>query len=235
MQTQTQVETPGKSRRSNGNAGTEPAAPRRLVSNEALIEVVCVGKSPLLMDAMPPEVVEKTLVRKQRDAIDTESPLDVMAAKKLYRDSDGTIGLPTECLFACLRGGGRKVKVGKGSISTAKTTELPSILTIEETFIKLVIPGGGDPETSWKEDLRRGIMQNGANRVAVGIVRPKFEKWGFTVNVTVDYTGMEGLTETHIQRLFEIAGNRIGLGSYRPSCNGPFGRFRVEAFTVANA
>jgi hypothetical protein len=63
------------------------------------------GISPLLLDAMPPEMVESALIRKQKAQIDTSEDLDVRAARSLYRelwDEDGALGIPQENLFACL-------------------------------------------------------------------------------------------------------------------------------------
>lgn len=209
-------------------------ANRKTVSTEATIQVVCHQKSALLMDCMPAEDVENTLIRGVRKPPVRDAALDEMASSKVYLN-DGQIVLPAAALFACLRAAGRKVKVGKSAMSTAKTTELPSILTIEEEFMGLFDPETGKPLTreDWKPDLRRGMMDNAGKKTAVGIVRPRFDRWAFKMTLLVDYSGMDGLIEGHIYKLIEVAGNRIGLLSWRPSCNGPMGRFKIDEFNVA--
>lgn len=230
MDTQTSVP-------SNGSTAEATKQPKRArISTEALIEVVCVQKSALLMDAMSDEDIESALIRGIRKPPDRDSPLEEMAKRKMYRGPNGEIILPASMYFACLRNAGRKVKVGKSNISTAKTTELPSILTIEEEYFILFDPETGKPltEVDMKTDLRRCMMDNAGKKTAVGNVRPRFDRWAFKATLSVDYSGMEGLMEAHIRKLVEIAGNRIGVGSWRPTCNGPMGRFRIETFEVAN-
>ncbi|MCC7522260.1 hypothetical protein IT407_00440 [Candidatus Uhrbacteria bacterium] len=89
-----------------------------------------------------------------------------------------------------------------------------------------------DPESPWRVDVQRGVGNTG---IANAIVRPCFEEWGFKVTIEVDYTGLEGLTSEHIQQLFERAGKRVGLLSYRPACKGPYGRFKVASFKEISA
>jgi hypothetical protein len=84
-----------------------------------------------------------------------------------------------------------------------------------------------DNESPWRVDVKRGVGNTG---IANAIVRPCFEEWGFKVTIEVDYTSLDGLTTEHIQQLFERAGKRVGLLSYRPACKGPYGRFRVTSF-----
>lgn len=225
---------------SNGKAAAKADKKARSssIDKTALIEVICVNRSPLLMDPASRDFVENVLIRGERAAPVRDMPLVDMASKKIYRGPDGKIGIPVECLLGCLRSAGRKIKVGKGAISTAKTTELFSFLTIEESFLPLLDPETMRPlpeEGSWVEDTRRGMMHNAGKDTAVGIVRPKFERWAFKCTLNVDYSGMDGLTEDHVRKLVEIGGNRVGLCSYRPTCNGPFGRFKLaeSGWTVA--
>ena len=227
----TTVSTPG-----NGAGVETKPKPRSKVSTEALIEVTFHNKSALLMDAMSDKTIEDVLIRGIRTPPDRESPLDEMAKRKMYRGPKGEIILPANMLFASLRNAGRKIKVGKVQISTAKTTELSAILTIEEEHFVLYDPDTGNPltEDDMLVDLRRCMMKGKGDATAVGNVRPRFNKWAFKVTLSVDYSGVEGLTEGHIRKLVEIAGNRIGVGSWRPTCNGPMGRFRVESFDVVN-
>ncbi|MEO5927589.1 MAG: hypothetical protein ABIO72_02705 [Patescibacteria group bacterium] len=228
METETTNGSPKK------NSKKDEGAARARVSTEAILEFTCVNKSALLMDAMSDEDIENVLIRGQRKPADRDSPLEEMAKRKMYRGENNEIILPSSMLFACLRNAGRKVKVGKSNISTAKTTELPSILTIEEEYFILYDPESTKPltEEDMKTDLRRCMMDNAGKKVAVGNIRPRFNSWGFKATISVDYSAMDGLTESHIRKLFEIAGNRIGVGSWRPSCNGPMGRFRVEGCEV---
>jgi hypothetical protein len=224
-ETSVDIVEPGK-KKSNGKAEVS-----RIQVAEATIALVCVGRTPLMMDPMDRETIEKTLIFGDRPPKDTTTPTEDRASKKMYRNPEGKIALPSDMLFACLRGAGKKVKVGPRANITKSTgeTALPAIVTIQEMYLTLKHPEVTDFDQAWTTDVRRGRLASGTT---CGIVRPKFEKWGFEVTVEIDYTGLEGLTEGHIKELFRRAGHNQGLGSFRPSCGGPFGTFDVAEFVV---
>ncbi|HUQ30000.1 MAG TPA: hypothetical protein VM103_00550 [Candidatus Paceibacterota bacterium] len=194
------------------------------------ITVTCVGISHLLLNPMTPEIL-KTLpgsgvsagAKKAKEEIQP----DDLAASKVIRDDQGRIGLPVEYLYACLINAGRGVTFsGKKNISTAETSLMPSFLTIEDNFLPFT-----DPEAKWVTDIRRVV--NKTTKGAMAAVRPRFPAWGFTVTVEVD-TSVIGLDK--IRQLFNVAGNVQGLGDFRPSKKGPFGRFRIaeDGWKVSN-
>ena len=186
--------------------------------------ITCVGAYPIMMDPMTDEVLD-SLATGVRVQIQKDLSHADVARKKIYRengDKDGRIGLPTEMLFATLVAAGRKVSYrGKTNISTAETSMLPGLLTINEDFLPFPIPDGAT-EPKWTVDKRRGRLENGT---AVCLRRPKFADWGF--EVTIDFDDKE-ISEGKVRELFNIAGRFCGLGSFRPSCKGPFGRFAVQ-------
>ncbi len=205
---------------------------------DQLFSICCVGVSPLLMDRGNEHqycACEHSWLKNPK------SPMEKLQ-DKIYRDASGRPVLPVSVLESCLREAGRKVKVCKANISTAKTTKLFSFLELKELEIPLIFPegcdptsmrpsagaeneGNLDPKSPWEVDVRR--------LVGAMLLRPKFEKWGFTCTVKIDFTTLDGLTEGHIRKLFDIAGNRVGLLLYRPACKGPFGRFKVDSIKTA--
>ncbi|MCE9586177.1 hypothetical protein K8R04_02565 [Candidatus Uhrbacteria bacterium] len=255
------VETPPgtPAKRTRAKKEEAPAAAVGPRAEQITYLILCSQKSPLLMDQFEQGEMVAALVHGQRNPADKESLLEARCPKKIYRDKDGNPALRADHLLACLRAAGRSIKIGKeGKISTASETKLFAFLELEleneDLTIPLVFPEGLDARSQkpsegaeskdnldasspWKVDVRRGVGE--ATGIANALVRPRFDKWGFSVRITVDYTAIEGLTETHVKQLFERAGNRVGLLSYRPACNGPFGRFRVDSFvdvkTLENA
>lgn len=175
------------------------------------------GISPLLMNPMSDEVLEgirtKTSAPKRTDWTPREE-----AATKLYLDDDGVIGIPSINLYASLVEAGRRVKVNAKQISTATSTILPSFLSIDEFFL----PFKGDPQ--WVADKRRGSNEK---KQAVCIVRPRFNNWEFDATLEIDET--EANEET-VRKLVEVSGKMIGLCDFRPTCKGPFGRFKIAAW-----
>lgn len=221
----------GEEQGGNDYAALKKNSPTNAVITEATIALVCIGRTPLLMDPMSEEVIVRDLIMGGRPPKDTTTPVEERAARKIYRNEAGKIGLPAGMLFASLRGAGRKIKVGPRATLTKYDgeTALPAIMTIREMFLELKHPDVKDFETAWKTDVRRGQLATGTT---CGIIRPKFDKWGFEVTIDVDYTGMEGLSEQHIRDLFTKSGRVTGLGSFRPSCGGQFGTYDVAEFEI---
>lgn len=191
------------------------------------------GCAPCMMDPMSPEVLEsirtKTPMAKTHDV----SAFDIAKGKIIRNPDTRRIGFPAEYLIGALVEAGRSVKIGKEQISTAKSTMLFSFLSFDEMFFDFqhipdtVLPESEDEKKYWKPDMRRGVSDQ--TGVVNAIIRPKFENgWELVVKPTIDLTIA---SDTRIVRqLFEIAGRKVGLGSFRPAHRGPFGRFLVKSF-----
>lgn len=185
------------------------------------VKVTCKGKSPLLMNPATEDLLEslRSGVRKQ---LDKNRSAEEMAEEKIIKNGKGEIGLPIEYLLAALKGGGRLVKNGKKQISTATSTTLFALMEFEEIFLPFK-----NQEAKMTPDMRKGKLPK--DGTAVAIVRPRFDEWEFTVTITLN---PEELDQSIAKKLFEEAGSKIGLGDFRPSCNGPFGRFMVADWVV---
>jgi len=198
-----------------------------------VIDLEVESLSPMLQDAMSPDEVERILIQKQRDQPNLDLTRKERCKPSLYINPNRKagkkqkFGVPAENFLAALRGAGRKVKVGKIQVSTAKTTNLFSFLSVREVFLPFL------PELQkWVPDVRRGVMHNTGSATTVGITRPKFPQWGFKCTLEVDLDGMEGINEDTVRVLVQRAGSSQGLCSFRPSCNGPFGRFKIKSWAV---
>jgi hypothetical protein len=55
--------------------------------------------------------------------------------------------------------------------------------------------------------------------------RPIFHEWGLTFSVTLD---TDEMSRNLFREIVDAAGNKIGLGDFRPETKGPFGRFKVK-------
>lgn len=178
-----------------------------------------VGVSPLLMNPATEDLLDQLFggagARKGKDNTLT---CQKVAESKIIKSEDGKIGIPSMYLFSCMVEAGRQVKLdGKRSISTKDSSLLPSFLTIDEFFLPFT-----DQEAKWVTDKRRGKLPK--DGTAVCIVRPRFDKWGFSAIFNVDE---KGCAEDKVKDLVTRAGNSVGLGDFRPACRGPFGRFKI--------
>ena len=194
------------------------ATPRR-VTNELLhVAVTCRGKTPLLMNRVSEEELLKIRDKvKAPKGAPRPAPREE-CEKKVYVDLDGKPYLPVNMLYSCLVAAGQHVRLdGKKQISTAKSTALPTFLTLDDTSIALNAP------KPWEVDLRQGRNPNGGELVV--LCRPRFDEWAFTVNITID---TRQIAEMTMRELFDIAGVRCGLGDFRPNRKGIFGQFLIE-------
>lgn len=184
------------------------------------IMVECKGISPIIMDRPDPNLL-MALHFKTKQASPRDKTPEQVAQEKVYTDGDTRPGIPVENLLACLVEAGRSVKyAGKKMVSTVGSTFLYAFMAVKETFLHFSDVEGLPP--TYKVDVRRGVNPNGGEMVC--LIRPRYDAWSFVVTIEVD---TEQVTEAVARELFEIAGRAIGLGSFRPSKRGPFGRFKV--------
>jgi hypothetical protein len=194
--------------------------------------VTATSVSPMLQNPMTDEVLNELLGGKgARKGVVTDITVEQRATKKLCLGPNGEFGFPANYLFAALIDAGRHVMYeGKSKISTLNTSLLPAFLAIVPDVIN--DEGDGfipftDQSVKWVADKRRGVLA--ANKAAVAIVRPKFPTWGFEITIEIDE---EQISLDKVRQLFLIAGRQCGIGDFRPSKRGPFGRFSVTNFAV---
>lgn len=202
-----------------------PKKPSGKVTNHLLrVAVTCKGITPLLMNRVDEEALLKIRDKiKEPKNAPKKSPHDE-AAGKVYQDSKEKPYLPTSMLYSSLVAAGQYVRLdGKRQVSTAKSTTLPSFMTIQDATVELKTPG-------WETDIRQGRNPNGGEIVV--LCRPRFDVWEFTVNIMIDTSE---IAEETIRNIFDISGRRCGIGDFRPNRKGIFGQFVVQCWERLNA
>jgi hypothetical protein len=210
-------------------AGTTAAAPpgapkaKRITDQLIRIAVTLKGFTPLLMNAVTPEELIKIRDKiKAPKGAPRPTPAEE-AEKKVYKDVKGNAYIPDKLLWACLVAAGQHVRLdGKRQMSTAKSTVLPTFLTLLDKTMALDTPG-------WETDVQQGRNPNGGELVV--LCRPRFDVWRFRVHITID---TNEISEDKIRELFDIAGKRCGLGDFRPNRKGIYGQFLVECWDREN-
>lgn len=190
-----------------------------------IVHIHCRNVTPLFVNRMTESVLEglRTKAKKPKTANigNTRTPREE-ASEKLYLHGANPI-LPGENFMSCLIAAGVFIRLdGKKQISTAKSTVLPALMTLQTPILYLHKPDSKEPAT-WEADVRQGRNPNGGE--AVAICRPRFDAWSFDVTIDIDE---HEIGENVIRDLFDKAGRRIGLGDFRPSRKGIFGQFVVE-------
>ena len=104
-------------------------------------------------------------------------------------------------------------------------SRLSHIVVIEE-LVQLIDPDDGTPLASYVIDARRAIVAK------QGIVRrrPRFDKWG--ARFVIEYDPILVTDAKLIVDIAADAGGRIGVGDFRPSRNGWFGRYDIISYKL---
>lgn len=144
------------------------------------------------------------------------------AERTAYRDgASGNLYLPGPNIFAALVEAGKFHKLGKVKATTQRSSLIPAGLLVEEIMVPL---GTSDFEV---DSRRVRIPSTGG---CVMRHRARLDRWKAAFTVEVDETVFG---PDFVRLLVDDAGKKIGLGDYRPSTRGPFGRFAVVGWEVA--
>lgn len=236
-------------------------------ATNVLIRAWMMGVTPLLQDRMSeedilagrfeqPDGTKKRRGKKAVEAATTEddvtdahppaAPARRPTAAELCLPKlnlhDGKPVIPAEHFYRCLITAGQHVAYKKGKVTGKNgATALPSFLSIEDEFLFVRTPvrdgrnyltGLGETAT-WEPDIRKGKLRSPNKRT---IIRPKFKHWGFAVTLQAD---LETVTIATVRELVNVAGNLVGIGSFRPEfrLEGQrgtfFGQFRVMGWDVS--
>jgi hypothetical protein len=143
----------------------------------------------------------------------------VRAEYHCYRNAEVKCFIPSEQIRGSLIGAGSYMKAKVGG--RAKSMKVIVAATFQPTPIEILLP---DYDSI---DKRSAVNKNVKARIMV--VRPKWSNWSasFILNVHEDT-----ITKETISQLIAYAGNYVGIGSYRPTANGLFGRFELESISL---
>ena len=157
--------------------------------------------------------------RSAMGARDRGSPYEI-AEKKLYTGGNGTLIIPQPNLLRCLIDGGQYHKAGKSQITTQAKSMLFGVFDITEAEIPIL------HEQTWTVDTRAVVIPATKGRILTH--RPMFHTWALVFTASLDTSVVP---EKLMRAIVDDAGNRVGLGDFRPARKGPYGRFRVDAWS----
>lgn len=196
------------------------------------IDVVILGKQPILLHKYIVSSVSnpKTRVTKAKDAANYADEWK----GHTYTNKDGFVVVPALNVLACIFDGAKGMKSGK----TALTRLIYTSLNVQPFEIELLWaePEGAVSKRDFKpitlKDVEkndwldmRGAVISGRRIDRVRTRVPEGWLLKFTIN-TLD----DALTAEDIQKILINAGERAGLGDWRPSAPkkpGPYGTFEV--------
>ncbi len=131
-----------------------------------------------------------------------------------YRNKDGKCYIPSDQIRGALINAGSYLKAKVGGRS--KSMKVIVAATFIPTPNEILLP---DYDAI---DKRSAVNRNVKARVIT--VRPKWTNWKITFTLQIHE---DTITKETITQLLEYAGKYVGIGSFRPTNNGMFGRFEM--------
>jgi hypothetical protein len=181
------------------------------------LEIEVTGITPLICNRFTDEAAEAASAGSRGSSAgkDRGTPLEI-AQSKLYIGLDGKPMIPQPNLLRCLVEGGRFHKIGRAQITTKTSSLLFACLMIEAAEIPII------HSQPWKVDTRAVRIPATGGRILAH--RPMFDDWKLRFEAKLDVS-IVGLKLFRL--IVDDAGSRVGLGDYRPSSKGPYGRHCV--------
>ena len=192
-----------------------------------IVKVEIQGTSPLLMNKFTDATALQVSGNTSTVLTGNKGTPREQAEKKLYADEHGVLHLPGPNIFRAIIDAGAFHKAGRTKITTHKSSLVPAAVALVELACPLRGPDG-DPK--WEVDSRSVVIPATGGRVMCH--RPRLDAWQIAFTLEVD-TSM--FATPLVRQLVDDAGKRIGLGDFRPSRKGPFGRFVVTKWEAAKA
>lgn len=138
----------------------------------------------------------------------------VRAEYACYRNPEGRCFIPAEQLRMAFVNGGTFLKSKVGVRTKSMKSIIAAMFMVQPD--EVIIP---DYDTI---DKRSAVNKNIKGRIIK--VRPKWTKWEAEFSLQI---GENTITKETIAELITTTGNYVGIGSYRPTNNGYFGRFEL--------
>ena len=141
----------------------------------------------------------------------------VRAEFHCYRNKNKKCYIPAEHLRGAMIIAGTYVKGKVGAQTKSMKSTVAAMFQVDP--MEIIIPDYDEI------DKRSAVNKNIKARVIT--VRPKWTNWDITFTLIVDN---DTITKETIKSILIYSGQYVGIGSFRPTNNGMFGRFEVASF-----
>lgn len=132
----------------------------------------------------------------------------------MYRDEEGKPFIPAEHLRGAMIKAGGFVKSKVGNAKKSMKNVVAGMFYVFPERLSL--------HDKWVVDKRSAVNQN--NKARVICIRPKWEQWNTKFELHIDN---DTITDETVKEILMYAGQYCGIGSFRPTNNGLFGRFKT--------
>lgn len=179
------------------------------------------GVSPLLMNRFTDEAAARVSAGTSPITVGSRGTPREQAEPRLYTSSDGRPIVPGPNLFRALIDAGAFHKSGRRPITSGKSSLVPAGIQLGEIECPIEHPDG--KPVHWEVDSRSVVIPSTGGRIMCH--RPRFDVWRVRFTLHVDDAMFD---EKIVRKLVDDMGSKIGVGEFRPSRKGPFGRFVVS-------
>ena len=192
----------------------------KLVRAKFVIE----GITPLMCNKFGDEAAQRATSGTRGSSANADRGMErEIAEAKLYLNAKEQPCIPQANLMRCIVGGGSYHKIGKKQVTTKESSLLYSCLGLES---EMLIPI--QHKQPWSVDVRAIVVPSTKGRILC--CRPRFDDWKLACELELD---IDILGIKLMRQIIDDAGSREGLGDFRPARKGPFGRFKVVLWQVA--
>lgn len=179
----------------------------------ATLKVKIVGITPLLLNRLSDKEKQSMLDKQMGKGSEKNKIRDPKqeVEDKIHKISDNKVGIPI-------------ISIKKSMVEAAPYLDVDKKLIRGSLFI---IPEENNLVTV---DYKKMVINeaitrdSGINRTPRTTFRPEFRDW--STEFTVKYNARQ-ITPEQILGLLKLAGFHIGVGSWRPQCDGTYGTFTV--------
>ncbi len=201
------------------------------MSTEKLVKITIQGmvNSALLQHRFSEAAIAAVSAATRKAKIGQQTPRE-SAEECCYRDAQGYLWLPGPSVGSMLReaGSGHKQKGTRKSLKWI----IPAAVIVQEDRIPLFNIKTGKARKRLKTfevDSRPVVIPSTKGRIMRH--RPRLDEWSADLTISVDEEVLDCDT---IQILLTEGGKRIGVGDFRPSCGGSFGRFLIKSWKIVS-
>lgn len=193
----------------NNQAKKEKVQLQELRKEKIIIEII--GLTPLLMEKMDMDVVERYNLKKGKKISKKDDKLEEEKYEsKKHLTDNGEIGFPSTGFL-------------KGMVEVA-----PYLDGLDKKKVRGSVRILGDIiPISYKKELKdvKWGKTSGISKSPRKIIRPKFIDWSCKLDIVFNSTN---ISAEQIINLLNWAGFQMGVGGFRPEHSGTFGQYEVK-------
>lgn len=197
---------------------------REMIMKLVSLEIAIEGMTPLLVHRFTDEAAMQATSGSGTAIVGDRGTPKEQAEQVLYTsETTGKPIVPQPNIYRCILDAGKFFKAGRSKVTTQKSSLIPACMTIDQLEIPI------KHEEPWTVDTRPVRIPSTGGRILRH--RPCFHDWKLEFSVQLD---VEVIDAKMFRNIVDAAGQKIGLGDFRPDCKGPYGRFVVVKWKQTN-